>query len=52
MLCSKKRITKALISLGGGAGWSVPLLLANPEDRSSHVEAHIPYMLGDIVLLL
>ena len=29
MILSKKRITKALISLRGCAGWSVPLLVAN-----------------------
>ena len=23
------------------AGWSVPLLFANPEDRSSQVKAHV-----------
>ena len=41
MVCSKMRITKALISLRGCAGWSAPLLFANSEDRFSHVEAHI-----------
>ena len=40
MILSKKRITKALIRLRGWAGWSVPVLFANPEDRFSHVEAH------------
>ena len=39
MVCSKKRITKALISLGGCPGWSAPLLFANTKDRFSHVEA-------------
>ena len=33
MIISKKRITNALISLRGCAGWSAPLLFANPEDR-------------------
>ena len=33
MILYKKRITKAMISLSGCADWSVPLLLANPEDR-------------------
>ena len=41
MILSKKGITNALISLGGCACWSVPLLLANPEDRFSCVEAHM-----------
>ena len=40
MILFKKRITKALISLCGRAGWSAPLLFANPEDRFSRVEAH------------
>ena len=31
-----------LSSLRGCAGWSAPLLLANREDRFSHVETHIP----------
>ena len=31
MIFSKKRITKALISLRGCAGWSGPVLLANPR---------------------
>ena len=30
-----------LISLGRCAGWSAPLLLANPEDKFSRVEAHM-----------
>ena len=30
MILSSKRITKALISLRGCAGWSAPLLFANP----------------------
>ena len=30
MILSKKRITKALIRLCGCAGWSVPVLFANP----------------------
>ena len=41
MVLSKKRITKALIRLRGCAGWSAPVLFANPEDRFSRVEAHI-----------
>ena len=41
MILSKKRKTMALISLRGCAGWSVPLLVANPEDRFSRVEAQI-----------
>ena len=40
MILPKKRITKALIRLHGYAGWSAPLLFANPEDRFSRVEAH------------
>ena len=31
MILSKKRITKPLIRLRGCAGWSVPVLLANPR---------------------
>ena len=31
MILSKKRITKALIRLHGGAGWSAPLLFAKPR---------------------
>ena len=31
MILSKKRITKVLIRLRGCAGWSAPLLLANPR---------------------
>ena len=41
MILTSKRITKALISLRVCAGWSAPLLLANPEDRFSRVEATI-----------
>ena len=41
MLLSNKRITKMLIRLSGCAGWSVPLLFANPEDRFSCEEAHM-----------
>ena len=41
MTLFKKRISKALISLHGCAGWSAPLLFANHEDRFSCVEAHI-----------
>ena len=33
MILSKMRITRALIRLRGCAGWSAPLLFANPEDR-------------------
>ena len=38
MILSNKRIIKALIRLCMCTGWSVPLLLANSEDRLSHVE--------------
>ena len=31
MILSKKRITKALIRLRGCAGWSAPVLFANPR---------------------
>ena len=31
----------ALIILHGCAGWSAPLLFANPEDRFSRVGAHM-----------
>ena len=40
MILSKKLITTMLISLLGCAGWSAPLLFANPKDRFSRVEAH------------
>ena len=33
MILSKKRITKALIRLGRCAGWSAPLLFANPRKQ-------------------
>ena len=41
MALPETRITKALIRLRGCAGWSVPVLFANPEDRFSRVEAQI-----------
>ena len=41
MIFSKQRITKALISLHGYAGWSAPLLFTTIEDRFSRVAAHI-----------
>ena len=41
MMLSKQRITKVLSSLRGCAGWSAPLLFADPEDRFSRVEAQI-----------
>ena len=47
MILSIKRITKALIRLHGCAGWSVHLLFANPEDRSSHVKAHFIVAMGE-----
>ena len=34
-------MTKALISLHAWAGWSTPLLFANPKDRFSRVKAHM-----------
>ena len=49
--CDRKQQTKqtnkskALISLHGCAGWSTPLLFANPEERFSLVKAHIIYVL-------
>ena len=43
MILLVKRITKALISQRGSAGWSAPLLFANPQDRFSRVDAHISY---------
>ena len=45
MILSKKRIKKVFISLCGCTGWSAPLLFANPEDRFSHVEVHLVYVL-------
>ena len=41
MILSNQLITKALIRLGGYAGWSAPLLFTNSEDIFSRVEAHI-----------
>ena len=43
MILSKKRITKALISLRRCAGWSAPLLIANPR-RQVYLKVllHIP----------
>ena len=41
MVLFNKRITKALIRLRGCAGWSAFLLIANPKDRFSRVEAHL-----------
>ena len=41
MILSNKRITKALIRLRVCAGWSAPVLFANPEDRFTHVEAQL-----------
>ena len=41
MVLFKKRITKALIRLRGCAGWTAPVLFANPEDRFSRVEAQL-----------
>ena len=35
------RITKALISLHGCAGWSAPLLFANHDDKFSRAKVHI-----------
>ena len=52
MILYKKRITKALISLPGCTGWSGPLLFANPEDRFSHVEAHIMLDLNSLILYI
>ena len=36
-----ERITTALIRLHVSAGWSAPLLFANPEDRVSRIEGHV-----------
>ena len=52
MILFKKRITKALISLRGCAGWSAPLLFANPEDRFSCDEAHIAHIAYVFILHL
>ena len=46
MILSKKRIIKALISLRICAGWSAPLLFANPKDRFSRVPAQFSYFLN------
>ena len=37
------RIATALIRLHGCAGWSAPLLFANPEDRVPGVGGHISF---------
>ena len=36
-----KRITEALISLRGCAGWSATVFFQTPEDRFSHVKARM-----------
>ena len=41
MILSKKQLTKTLISQPRCAVWSAPLLIANPEDMFSRVEAPI-----------
>ena len=41
MILSDKQITKALIRLRGCAGFSAPLLFANPRRQFSRAEAHI-----------
>ena len=41
MILSKKWITKVLIRVRKCAGWSAPLLFANPEDMFYPVEACI-----------
>ena len=41
MILPTKQITKALISLRRWAGWSAPVLFANPKDRFSQDEAQI-----------
>ena len=41
MILSNTLITKAQTRLCGCTVWSGPLLFANPENRFSHVEAHI-----------
>ena len=41
MILSKKRILKALISLCIRTDWSAALMLANPEDRFSQIDAQI-----------
>ena len=41
MIRSQKLLQKALFSLCGYAGWSVPLMFTNPEDRFSGVETHM-----------
>ena len=48
MILSNKPITKVLIRLHRCAGWSAPLLSANPEDRFSHVEAHIKMSISHV----
>ena len=43
MKLSNKRVTKVLIRLHRCAGWSVPLLFTNPENRFSHFKPHIGF---------
>ena len=52
IILSNQRITKVLIRLRGCAGWSAPLLFANPEDRFSRVKAHIVLIKLLIALML
>ena len=55
MVLSKKQITKALISLCGWAGWSVPLLFANPRrqvfSRQGPIEIWILFLSGAMIVL-
>ena len=45
MILFNKQITKVLIRLRAWAGWSTPLLFANPEDRFSRRD---PYRISYI----
>ena len=42
IILSKQRVTKALNSLCGCAGWSASLLFANGKNRFSHDVTHLP----------
>ena len=46
MMLLDKRITKALISPRGRAGWSAPVLFAQtPKERFSRVEGFFKYVM-------
>ena len=50
MILSKIKITKALVRLRGCAGWSAPVLFANPEERFSLAEAQLCHVITKLLL--